>query len=65
MIKSEKKLKRRINKTNMGKFSKEQWVGILLILAALLIWTPASIIPYSSTIAALVVIIIGIWKIFF
>lgn len=47
------------------KFSAEQWVGILLILAALLIWTPVRIIPYSSTIAALVVIIIGIWKIFF
>jgi hypothetical protein len=47
------------------KFSKEQWVGILLILSALLIWTPASIIPYSSTIAGLIIILIGIYKIFF
>jgi len=49
----------------MKKFSKDKWVGILLILAALLIWTPVSIIPYSSTIAALIVIIIGIWKLVF
>lgn len=46
-------------------FSKEQWIGIALIIAALLIWTPASIIPMSSTIAALIVIIIGVWKLFF
>jgi hypothetical protein len=47
------------------KFSRDQWLGILLIIAALLIWTPASIIPFSSTIAALIVIILGIWKLFF
>lgn len=47
------------------KFSKEQWLGILLILAALLIWAPLSFIPYKDTIAALIVIVIGIYKIFF
>ena len=47
------------------KFSNEQWVGILLMLAALLIWTPVRIMPYSNTIAAIIVIVIGIWKIFF
>jgi hypothetical protein len=47
------------------KFNKDQWMGIALILAALLIWTPVSIIPFSSTIAALIVVVIGIWKLFF
>lgn len=47
------------------KFKKDQWLGILLIIAALLIWTPARIIPASSTIAALIVIIIGLYKLFF
>jgi len=49
----------------MAKFSKDQWTGIALILAALLIWTPVSFIPASSTIAAVIVIVIGIWKLFF
>jgi len=48
----------------MSKFSKDQWLGILLILAALLIWVPLPI-PAKETIAAVIVIAIGIYKIFF
>lgn len=46
------------------KFSTNQWIGIALLISALLIWTPVSIIPASSTIAALVVVVIGIWQLF-
>ncbi len=49
----------------MAKFSKEQWIGWLLILAALLIWAPLSFIPARTTIAAFIVIAIGIYKLFF
>jgi hypothetical protein len=48
----------------MKKFSKENWLGILLILAALLIWAPVPI-PAKETIAAIIVVAIGIYKIFF
>jgi len=48
----------------MGKFSTNQWIGIALLIAALLIWTPVSFIPASSTIASLIVVIIGIWQLF-
>jgi hypothetical protein len=48
----------------MAKFAKEQWLGILLILAALLIWVPIPI-PAKETIAAIIVVAIGIYKIFF
>jgi len=48
----------------MSRFSKEQWLGILLILAALLIWVPIPV-PYRDSIAAIIVIAIGIYKIFF
>jgi len=49
----------------MAKFSKDQWTGIALILAALLIWAPLNFIPARTTIAAAIVIAIGIWKLFF
>ncbi len=52
-------------KIKMKKFSNDQWIGLLLILAALLIWAPLSFIPARTTIAAAIVIAIGIWKLFF
>ena len=47
------------------KFSSEQWIGILLIFAALLIWAPLNFIPQKTTIATLIVVIIGFYKLFF
>jgi hypothetical protein len=46
------------------KFTSDQWMGLLLILAALLIWVPLPI-PSKSTIGAMIVVIIGIIKLFF
>ena len=43
------------------KFTQDQWLGILLIIAALLIWVPIGI-PAKETIGALIVVIIGIYK---
>ncbi len=49
----------------MAKFSKDQWIGIALLIAALLIWTPLSI-PFinQTAIGALIVVAIGIWQLF-
>ncbi len=49
----------------MAKFSKENWLGIFLIFAALLIWAPLNFIPAKNTIAAIIVIGIGLYKLFF
>ncbi|MEK6886024.1 MAG: hypothetical protein AABX17_03600 [Nanoarchaeota archaeon] len=49
----------------MSKFSKEQWIGISLILAALLIWVPLNFIPMRTTIAAVIVVAIGLYKLIF
>lgn len=43
------------------KFTKDQWLGILLIIAALFIWVPIGI-PSKEVIGALIVVIIGVYK---
>ena len=43
------------------KFTQDQWLGILLIIAALLIWVPMGI-PGLETIGALIVVVIGVYK---
>lgn len=48
----------------MKSFTTNQWLGIVLILAALLIWAPLTIIPMKETIGALVVVGIGIYHLF-
>lgn len=47
------------------KFSMNQWIGIALLIAALLIWAPLNI-PFiqQDSIAALIVVVIGIWQLF-
>jgi hypothetical protein len=47
------------------KFTKDQWLGLVLILAALLIWVPLPWIPAKEGIGALIVIIIGLYKLIF
>jgi len=47
------------------KFRVDQWLGIVLILAALLIWAPLTFIPGRTTIAAAIVIGIGFYKLIF
>ena len=44
----------------MGKLSTKQIQGLLLIISAVLIWAPIPI-PAKDTIAALIVVIIGVW----
>ena len=44
----------------MGKLSTKQIQGVLLIIAALLIWIPIPI-PAKSDIAAIIAVIIGVW----
>lgn len=48
----------------MKSFTTNQWLGIVLILAALLIWAPLEIIPQRQTIGAIVVVGIGIYQLF-
>lgn len=47
------------------KFNTNQWIGIALLIVALLIWAPIQIPFVSQTsIAAAIVVIIGIWQLF-
>jgi len=48
-----------------GKFTQDQWLGLILIIAALLIWVPLSWIPAKQSIGATIVIIIGLYKLIF
>ena len=43
------------------KFSRDQWLGLLLIIAALLIWVPMPF-PAKAEIGALIVVVIGVFK---
>lgn len=45
----------------MAKFSKEQWVGIALILAAIFMLVPIPLIE-EKIISAIIVTVIGLWK---
>ena len=47
------------------KFSMNQWIGIALLIAALLIWAPFKI-PFvdQTAIGSLIVVVIGIWQLF-
>ena len=49
----------------MVKFSTDQWIGIALLVAALLLWAPFRI-PFvaQSSIASAIIVIIGIWQLF-
>jgi hypothetical protein len=50
----------------MAKFSLDQWIGIILIIAAVLIWAPIPIIgSLATSLGALAVVVIGIYEIFF
>lgn len=49
----------------MKSFSKDQWIGIILILAALLIWAPLDFIQGRTSIGALIVIVIGLYELIF
>lgn len=50
----------------MAKFSLDQWIGIVLILAAVLIWAPIPVIgPLATSLGALAVVAIGVYEIFF
>ena len=47
------------------KFTKEQWIGIFLIIAALLIWVPLpSVLSSLRQLGPAIVVIIGLWKLF-
>jgi hypothetical protein len=48
----------------MKKFSKDQWIGIVLLIAAILIWAPISFIPSKTAIGAIAVVLIGLYQLF-
>ena len=48
----------------MSKFSKEQWVGLLLLLAAIMMFIPIPFID-EKIISAIIVVVIGLYKLVF
>lgn len=49
----------------MKKFSLNQWFGIALILAAVIIWAPLpSFLSFLRALMPLVVVIIGLYELF-
>jgi len=48
----------------MSKFSKEQWIGILLIIAAIMMFIPIPLID-EKIISAIIVVAIGLYKLIF
>jgi hypothetical protein len=49
----------------MTKLSKNQWLGIILILAAILIWAPIPFVPFKESLGAIAVILVGAYELFF
>ena len=47
------------------KFNKDQWVGLILLIAALLIWAPLGPLSFLSVLGPIAVIAIGIYMLFF
>lgn len=48
----------------MANFSKEQWIGILLIIAAIMMFVPIPLID-EKIISAIIVVVIGLYKLIF
>ena len=48
----------------MGKFTKEQWIGILLLIAAIMMFIPIPFID-AKMISAIIVVAIGLYKLIF
>ena len=48
----------------MAKFSKEQWIGILLLLAAVMMFIPIAFVD-EKIISAIIVVAIGLYKLIF
>jgi len=45
----------------MAQFSKNQWIGILLIIAAILSWVPLGPFSSLSQIGPIIVVVIGLY----
>jgi len=48
----------------MTKFSKEQWIGLILIIAAILIWVPLGPLGFLKQIGPIAVVVVGIYQLF-
>jgi len=48
----------------MGKLSKNQIMGVILLVAAILIWAPLPFLSGTSSIGTLAVVIVGLYQLF-
>ncbi|MBR9701378.1 hypothetical protein GOV13_00480 [Candidatus Pacearchaeota archaeon] len=48
----------------MAKFSKDQWIGLILIIAAILIWVPLGPLRFLGQLGPIAVVLIGIYQLF-
>ncbi|MBU2053288.1 MAG: hypothetical protein KJ721_03525 [Nanoarchaeota archaeon] len=48
----------------MTKFSKDQWIGLILIIAAILIWVPLGPLEFLRQVGPIAVVIVGIYQLF-
>ncbi|MEM4271581.1 MAG: hypothetical protein QXD13_00610 [Candidatus Pacearchaeota archaeon] len=50
----------------MAKFSKDQLIGIILLIVAILIWVPIPLVSsFAPKLAALAIVILGLYELFF
>jgi len=48
----------------MARFNTNQWIGIILIICALLLFIRIPFITISSDLVAIVVLVLGVWNLF-
>ena len=47
------------------KFSKDQWIGLILLIAAVLMWAPLGPLNGLSVLGPIAVVVLGIYQLFF